>query len=257
MPMLDRTGSRTKQTKPDLRRAPNLIPEFSDEFVQRLADSLPDPVTHRQLELLPHILRDWSNNELLRYLSWKSTAIIREENRKLEVVSECARQLLEALDDVGDDRSRIVSLMLEAEGRHWWESSRSEFADLIRRVNEERNLLPMLAAIRPPRQGRRHPRNDRALWVLRDAATIFEWFSDVSATREVVRGGSNETGPFYNFVSVLWPVIFGNGVAGLSATMKKWAAAGTRSGKVSPLIANMDLRHPSWGIRDLWGIFIP
>jgi hypothetical protein len=64
----------------------------------------------------------------------------------------------------------------------------------------------------------------------------------------VVRGESKESGRFFSFASELWPLVFGNGQAGLSAAMKNWAWARRRYDEASALIANINFRHPTWGV---------
>ena len=114
-------------------------------------------------------------------------------------------------------------------------------------------FLAKLAAITPQerqrfRRGR--PLNIIAYLVLLDAAAIFEWFSGKKAARGVNRIDGSETGPFFRFVSVLWPIIFGKGDEGLPAAIKNWASWRSKFDEHSAFIANVDLSHPTWGIFD-------
>ena len=118
-------------------------------------------------------------------------------------------------------------------------------------LNQRSDYLAKLATIKPTefwKFTRGQPRNVPAYLVLQDAAEIFEWLTRIKATREVSRDNGTETGPFFQFASILWPTIFGNGVAGLPAAIKNWAKWRSAYNEQSALIANLARRHPTWGI---------
>jgi hypothetical protein len=81
-----------------------------------------------------------------------------------------------------------------------------------------------------------------------DAAAIFEWLTKLKAARVVDRASGDEVGPFWRFLEAVWPVVFGKGDEGLRAAMKNWAQWRSLYHEQSALIANMALRHPTWGI---------
>jgi hypothetical protein len=170
----------------------------------------------------------------------------------MEAFKRCAGQLMNALNAVEEhERTAIIDQMIIAEGRRPREISRTNFDAQTRRLDEELHFLARLAAISPKEYynvGRGGPRNVPAYVVLQDAAEIFEWFSGRKPTRQVDRIDGTETGPFFRFASILWPVVFGRGAAGLPAAMKKWGQARLRYREPSPVIANIDLRHPAWGV---------
>jgi hypothetical protein len=62
------------------------------------------------------------------------------------------------------------------------------------------------------------------------------------------KGGKGDAGPFWDFAKTIWPLVFRNGTHGLSAAMKNWADARKRFGEESALMANIALRHPTWGL---------
>ena len=53
-----------------------------------------------------------------------------------------------------------------------------------------------------------------------------------------------ETGPFRKFLEALWPVVFGDGIRGLQAAMRRWEEARIKYDDKSPLIANIGMRVP-------------
>jgi hypothetical protein len=225
---------------------------FSAQIIKSIAESLPEPVCDRRCELLPQILREWSRNDLKRHLSMDSRTIIKERIERLELVRECARELSQAFDSIDQTgRNIIVSEMLRAKGRSLDDTSRSELAELYSRLDQESYFLTELAAIAPKKTrklGSGRPRNYAAYLVLLDAAAIFEWFTGKKAARGVHRRDATETGPFFRFASVLWPLVFGKGIQGLPAAMKNWAQARSRYHEESGLIANIAYRHATWGV---------
>jgi hypothetical protein len=98
-----------------------------------------------------------------------------------------------------------------AEGKSYLDVSPAEFSDQQARLSQEVDYLAKLGAITPKKSlqlSRGRPRNTIAYKVLLDAAAIFEWLTDIHATREVDRIEGTETGSFFHFASILWPVVF-------------------------------------------------
>jgi hypothetical protein len=222
-------------------------PKFSSEAVKSIAASLPSPRSPARCELLPGILREWSHNELRRHLSLESRATVRGRIKKLQAIKRQAIQLSRAFEKVDEAGQRsIVAQMLG-----WPKVRTGNFKDEAKRLHEVREYIRKLATLSPEqcwtsRRGR--PRNYAAYLVLQDAAAIFKWFCGKKATRVVNRIDNTETGPFFRFASTLWPIVFGKGHHGLTAAMKNWATGRTQFDEASALIANIDLRHPTWGI---------
>jgi len=133
----------------------------------------------------------------------------------------------------------------------------TEFSDQRARLTQEVDYLVKLGAITPNehlQQSSGQPRNIVAYKVMLDAAAMFEWLTGTQPTREVDRIEGTETGPFFQFASILWPAVFRKGVAGLPAAMKNWATARSEHNEQSALIANINLRHPTWGVFEHWSL---
>jgi hypothetical protein len=196
---------------------------------ERLAGALqcvlPKPACTRRCNLLPQILQEWDRSALREHLSRETRANIRKRIKKLDSVTELARQLAEALDKLDDvDRSEIVLQMIRAEPSPE-EVSREEYDHRTARLSVLSEYLAKVGGVHPkeiwkPQRGQ--PRNLTSYLVLQDAAAIFEWLTSVTATREVDRDTGSETGPFFRFASILWPVVFGKDTAGLPSAMKNW-----------------------------------
>jgi len=89
--------------------------------------------------------------------------------------------------------------------------------------------------------------------VLQDLAAIYECAARRRAGRRVrtdmtVDAGKNY-GPFWDFACAAWSIVFGS-FAGLDNALKTWAKGRTRYKEVSPIIWNLDIRHPEWRIRE-------
>jgi hypothetical protein len=222
------------------------------QVAEELERILPKPLPQHRRELLPRILQEWGRIDLRQHLSMASPAIIRKRINSLEKIKASACQLSDALNKLDKrDQTSILLQMIIAEGKRFDDVSRSEFSDRQARLTEVVDYLAKLGAIKPKeywRARRGHPRNIAALLVLLDAAAIFEWLTGIMATREIDRFKRIDTGPFFRFASVLWPVVFRKGVAGLPAAMKNWAAARSKYDQRSALIANIDARYRTWGV---------
>jgi hypothetical protein len=223
---------------------------FSAQNIRDIADALPKPVCERRCKLLPQILQEWARNDLQRVRSLATPQDILQRNQRIKRVEKCAQGLLDALSATDNhDRNFIVHRIISKE-RSPDQIDRSEldeFPNLKKRLEEESCFLARLAAIAPTELEKsedRRPRNYAAYLVLMDAASIFLWFTGRNPPRSHA-----ETSPFRRFASVLWPLVLKKGNYGLSNGMKNWAD--DRSGlHHSPLIANIDLRHPTWRIRE-------
>jgi hypothetical protein len=192
---------------------------------EELIRVLPQPVCRRRVVLLPLILEEWNRFDLPEHLSVKSRPVDNDLIGKLEIVRKHARELQEALKAIGEDgRTALLAQMTNGSGSH--DENRSEFEAMVTWLEQGAAFIEKLVAVDrrefwKPKRGR--SRNLPAYLVLQDVAAIFEWLTSTKATREVSRDNGTETGPFFNFASILWPIIFGNGVAGLPAAIKNWA----------------------------------
>jgi hypothetical protein len=222
---------------------------------REIQNGLPKPLNERRCRLLPEILSEWERTDLQRHRSQESRTEIRAKVKKLETVKKSALQLMKALDNVDESgHADIVFQMVIAErggSRTPGAVRQVEFATRIDRLSQESEFLAKLAAIAPEKYWPvtpRRPRNIPAYLVLQDAAAIYEWLTGRVAKREVDRVCGKETGPFFRFASTLWPVIFNRGAEGLPSAIKNWAAAKKQFRERSPLIINIAMRHPTWGI---------
>jgi hypothetical protein len=220
-------------------------------LTEALLCDLPKPLCTRRCELLPRVLQEWDRTTLREHLSRGSRAKIRERIKKLDSVTELARLLREALEKLDDvERSVIVLQMIKAEPSTE-EVRREEYDYRMARLFLLSEYLAKLGGVHPreiwkPQRGQ--PPNITAYLVLQDAAAIFEWLMGMMATREVDRDDGSETGSFFRFASILWPIVFGKGTTGLPSAMKNWAQWRSQYNERSALIANIALRHPAWGI---------
>jgi hypothetical protein len=219
-------------------------PRFSDRDVSLIDKSLPATVVSRRRQLLPQILRDWSSNDLHSYMQFQRRASP-ERREKMERIRDCAHALVQAFDETDEvDRWGLADMMVReaaAQISSAGIAGRAEFIVLNQRITETVDLLNKLrkAADQTWRYDRGGPRNVLALSVLSDIAAIFEWATGKAASRH---------SPFRRFAAAIWPVVFGSGTDGLHSAMKNWASSRNKSSRTSPLMVNMDERHPEWGV---------
>jgi hypothetical protein len=223
-------------------------PQFTDREVELIAAALPGDVVPRQLELLPQILREWARVDLTDHFSWESAATRQQRRARLAKVGKIAASLLQATDDLDEtDRWDLAAQIGIAEGQSFLQAAGNE--QNRRRLDQGCDFIATIAvAAGNPlsRPSRGQPRNILAYLVIRDLAAIYEHLTQKEATRIVDRTSYAECGPFYDFAAAIWPVVFGQGDHGLAAAIRNWAPWWHR--EKSPVIANIDLRHPEWGI---------
>jgi hypothetical protein len=213
-----------------------------------LERALPQPVSKRRRNLLRKILKEWSRSDLREHLSRESRAVTRERLKKLQLIRDGAKNLQEAICTIeSDDVAALVAQLLMTGGRHPHEFNRGELTQKSVELDQHFRFIAELSQIRPKefwKLGRGGPPNLQAYFVLQDAAAIYEWITGEAATRNVDRGTGTDVSPFFQFASVLWPIIFGKDIRGLKASMKKWAK--WRHDERSALVVNIALRHPDW-----------
>jgi hypothetical protein len=122
-------------------------------------------------------------------------------------------ELFSALDNVDEPGcTAIVAQMIIAEHGGYKPGSfhRAEFETRIERLREESDFLGKLAIIAPRQLLAAYTSATSHFCVSRskDAAAIYEWLTCRTAGREVDRVDHVDKGPFFGFVSTLWPVIF-------------------------------------------------
>ena len=237
---------RTVQTHPNTEAGDR--PEFTDLEVKLIIASLPDEVVPGRLELFPQILREWARVYLPRHFLRESAATLRRRRARLAKVGKIAASLLQASKDLDEaDRRILVAQIGIAEGKSLVEAAGNE--QTRRRLDQGRDFIATIAvaAGKPlSKPSRGQPRNIPAYLVIQDLAAIYEYLTRLEATRRVNRTSHAESGPFYEFAAAIWPVVFREGDDGLAAAIRNWSP--WRDREKSPVIANIALRHPEWGI---------
>jgi hypothetical protein len=218
---------------------------FSDETIAEIEKTLDLELSSSRRELLKRILLEWGCTDLVEHLSREPRAITKKRIDRLEQVKTHARELSKALSALEDED--LDSLVWRG---HY--VNKTEYQSQRERLGEVSQFIADLDSIKPevfwPLEGSRPP-TISAYLVLQDAAAIFEWLTETRATREVDREThSEQNSPFFRFASILWPNVFGKGTAGLPSAIKNWSTWRKEFGERSGLIANLAMRHPTWGI---------
>jgi hypothetical protein len=241
---------------PPCNYSTKVVVEFTDRDINLIAASLPNLIDQRRLDLLPRILRDWGCTDLPMHLQQKPEPLERRRERfqRLVSVEKRAKLLNEALAaiDHTDEWDIIIKLACPPE-----RFPRGLSGANINRARQELEsayewLPRVVAAARDaslPYAPQKGPaRNDVPYLVLLDLAAIYEWLTGRKAARAWFKGGlEEEQPPFHAFAAAVWPVLFCSD-DGLSHAMRTWNHGRRKHGDRSPLVMNLALRHPDWGI---------
>jgi hypothetical protein len=227
-----------------------ILVDLSTTTLEKIAASLPAPQPPSRRNLLANVLEDWGAHELRRHLAREPRRVILGRITRQVSIANRARQLLLALGALDDTDVGQLAYQMKQVGQNVDRTEITKMNDWLDRAPE---FLQRLAEISPSqfwqlRPGQ--PPNLVAYLVLLDAADIFQWYAGKKPTRSVDRISGTETGPFFRFASVLWPVVFGAEAMGLSTAIRNWAHAKKKYKERSALMANVDLRHPEWRIFD-------
>jgi hypothetical protein len=187
--------------------------------------------------------------DLRSHFSRETTAQQRNRRERLARIGKIADRLSAALNELDKrDRYTLAGQIGVAKGQDIFQAI---FTDQnLDRLNDAQNLVAEIgAAAKQPlwKPGRGQPRNISAYLVMMDIAAIFEWLTNTAPTRIVDRTTYDESGSFGDFAGAIWPLVFGTN-SGFSAAMKNWGWAHKKFGEQSPLLANIAMRHPEWGI---------
>jgi hypothetical protein len=225
--------------------------EFSDDDFRRIAAWLPEGGDPRRYKLMPQIIREWAGEDIRQHFVTEPPAARRKRSERLTRLGKLADRLLVALDGLNErDRLTLAAQIGIAEGQSDLEAIFSE--ENKRRLDESRDFVAIVAAggKRPlSKPSRGHPRNILSYLVMMDIAAIFEYLAEIKATRQVDRHNHDEKGPFRDFASAIWSILFASDY-GLSAALKNWADGKKKYADRSPVMANIALRHPEWVLFD-------
>jgi hypothetical protein len=242
--------------------------EFTADHLKQLTAALPGGADRHKECLLRLILAEWGRIDLEGHLSRPQPKQIRTEIQQLEKVARRAIELAEMISDLTPTtRFTIAGWQLEAfapirPGSDVYRPKPSvryaEICDADRRLGEEparleqiaRATIQTVATWKPLPM--RHSTAIRYL-ILQDLAAIAEHATGEKASRKVRvdphPDAGHEYGQFWDLASTAWPIIFGSS-RGLSHAVQSWAEARAKFVESSPVIANISLRHPEWGIFD-------
>lgn len=205
-------------------------------------------VAHR-IGLLPNVLREWAAIDVKNASAWGASAEYdcEKSNRYKRLASSVSdlRQTMKAVIEM-EDLDLIVHVFSQGNAPIVANECRHRFSDHLEFLDNLEKSANYLGT--RLKRSRGQPRNTAAYLVLLDLAAIFEWLTGVEPKRNVSRTGEGEIGAFYPFCEAVWPLVFNSGLFGLPAAMKNWARDHAKYVESSALIANIDLRHPSWGL---------
>jgi len=221
--------------------------EFTDRDIRLILRAF-TPASEGKRALAPKILRDWAEVALPQYWAWeRARSEFPERQRQASAILSAARRFLASLQELDNNMRTQIADRLALNAELIANEDRLRVRDRFETELEYlRDLITAIENIsRPRRRGR--PRNRVARRVILDLAAIFEYLTDTKATRQVDSVSHEESGPFQHFAAAVWPVIFGSD-DGLAAALRNWDE--TRAKVYSPVVYEMDLRNPEWGLFD-------
>ncbi len=222
-------------------------------------------VDHITDDLVANVLQSWADVDLAEYAAVENIragiAEFSKDFGKLLALAGRLTQVIESLSDVKHEGALVASLQFPAPLRHDHQTmtTRDELAKVVATLVSWGERGAAYQAAIKGKVGQ--PPNFLAHLVLRDLAAIFKWATGSEPTRVVKRPGGRhddeaeegeESGPFYNFAAAVWPIVFANGDSGLPAAMKRWAEV--KKTERSPVIWNINARHPEWRLLTLSGL---
>jgi hypothetical protein len=229
--------------------------KFTSRELGLIAKGLPKNTVERRLALLPDIIRDWGRTDLPRHFWVKPEPVeVRNERyRRLKRFETAVNEHADAFAALDKkDRNRIIMKLACPPNQYPRGLTVTNLVGAEHDLDKTYSLLPRFsaaaqAASEPyvPKQG---PAPDNVGYlVLLDLAEIFQWVTNIEATRRVDRKSRDDSGPFHHFTAAVWPLVFGSD-DGLSNSLKEWAAARKKYSERSQVLLNLDIRHPEWGI---------
>lgn len=226
--------------------------------INKLVATLPGCVDARRQSLLPCILEEWSQTDLQEHLTRSTPKQIGVRRRQIEKIAKQASNLGKALSELETyGRFAIASQLIEEDAASRGDTLGYEDRyQTDRRLNEETKKLDLLAKAAIDASATfvspdSHQTTVIRYLILQDLAAIYEWATRKRAKRMVSFDDGTNCGPFWDFTCAAWLALFGS-AKGLDYALKFWAAAREQHNELSPLIWNMDLRHPEWRIRATW-----
>jgi hypothetical protein len=228
---------------------------FTDRQLDQIARALPKGANPHRLRLLPQVLREWAGNYLEEYATlgqFRPRAV--EEGKRLKKIIAAAAALSAVIDaaiEAGD--LNTIAFEMGDVAKAIPMGDRREY--YINKIMDQRAFLnDLIAGIesvqKRMKSSRGQPRNTTAYMVLMDIAAIYEWVTGLRAYREVSRRNRTEIGRFYHFAAAIWPVVFCSADDGLPAAIRNWSSARKNFREASPLLFNIRMEHPSWGVFD-------
>jgi hypothetical protein len=230
---------------------------FTKTQVDALVAVLPGCADAHRPSLLRRIFEEWSRIDLEEHLTRSTPKQIQAKRLQIENIATRASQLAQALSKVeGNGRFVIAGRLLKTDASALSWLGHEDRSEADRRLSEIQKRLEELAKAATKASNafvplpHRHNTVVRYL-VLLDLAAVFEWATRQRASRKVGTDAGTRPGqtygPFWDFASAAWPIIFGSS-AGLDNALKFWAEGRRLYDEASPIMWNLHMRHPQWRI---------
>jgi hypothetical protein len=234
--------------------APPAPSQFSDGALAQIAATLPPDTPPERARLLPDLLRAWAAEDLREHQTRDGRAAIRKQGKRLAVIADQARGLLDALSELDEREHYVIALKVQI--RHEAKSRAGRWAMLglpdDPEAGERRRdgvllwLRDLAGALSIPSPKPPPDKKTLGYLVVLDLAAIYQLVTVTAPTRRNnanAEGGRQPYGPFWNFCSEVFTIV---GLRSLERAIKDVLADYPET-VLSAFVANLQFRHP-----DLW-----
>src|ERR1700730_13545036 len=207
--------------------------EFTAREIGLILKSLPAGTDPERLKWLAEYLPHWGTQTLPILFRLREYKITGAPRQQVVNVLELAVRLQKALGALlPTARGAIIRTLPPRPTPYpplWWatDEALSVGQPMFDQIVDSLDEL-IRAADRVPKQEAGRPIDLLSINILMQLAWMFECVTGLKAKRQIDRASTeyepDETGPFYDFIAAVWPVIF-DSEAGLPSAFKKWAMA--------------------------------
>ena len=220
-------GAQPKRRTVILPKLRPLPIEFTEREIRLILKSLPDETPPEKLQWMAEYLPNWAKHRLPAISGFVSPRLTGEPRNQIVAAHKAGVVLWKRLAGLGRKAREEIcrSLVPSPPGGRSSDNSLAvgnglyeEFTDRLHR------LLVVLEGEGTPTRG--HPQDLLPMLIIVDLAPTFYQATGLRPARAIDRTTPDfepeETGPFYEFMAAVWPVLFGSD-DGLSSNFRKWS----------------------------------
>jgi len=225
-------------------------PKLEEREIKTIINALPTITVGPRVRALPNILQRWFQCELIEHSGYGRDSEDQDVLQEIRKLKDFACKIKEMLSTPKGDQLRdiIYTENWEAQGipptKKEFKKSEAKLNALLVSVGEIEIAASQYITKQKYSAGR--PENIFPILLLRDIAEIYGWVTGEAPSRQYAEKDQSETGPFFNFASAVWTVIFGS-TQGLKSAIRRWGDEKQTEYNRSALVFNMELDYQDYG----------